>query len=109
MNIALKRNIEIAQGIHRSKTWSSSVTKDTLTAYMEGLAVKNFDSRLDYYCVEASNRCWFIVNKNTIAELNGQPMIQNSNDVIPQYHHLRTVRLHDDGFMSCTCSYSFNI
>jgi hypothetical protein len=49
-----KRNMQLANGIHRHKNWSSSLTKDILTTYQEGLAVKNYDSRDNYWAVQQS-------------------------------------------------------
>jgi hypothetical protein len=108
-----KRNIEMAQGIHRNKNWSRSLTKDTLTTYQEGLAVKTFDSREKYIAIKKSNRTWLVAPQAAIDSFSTKND-QRKNEqqegkyLITQYYRVRKVSIDCDGFMSCTCSYTYN-
>jgi len=105
-----KRNVQMAHDIHRTKHWSASLTKDTLTRYQEGIAVQNFDCHDGYFVVQKSEACWLVIKKAaTIADL----VMHHNNDrnnlnAVTRYHRLRRVTIDVDGFMSCTCPYSYN-
>jgi hypothetical protein len=65
-NQARQRELGKAKRIHESKLWSRSKTKKFLTDYMEGVAVKNFDKRMNYcVCCIASNT-WLAGRKDIV-------------------------------------------
>jgi hypothetical protein len=104
-----KRNVEMAQGIHRHKHWSRSLTRDALTTYQECLAVKNFDSRKNYVIVQKSEYSWWVMSKAAIDDLSGVNVYTNKvTSPIPHYYCIRTVAIDCHGFLSCTCCYSYH-
>jgi hypothetical protein len=102
-----RRNQQLASGIHRNKSWSSSLTRDTLTKYQEGLAVKNYDIRDTYWVIQQSEKLWYVANKSAINHLlnfneHGGPI-----HLVCQYYHIRKVQIDQDGFMNCSCPYCY--
>jgi hypothetical protein len=102
-NFSQRRNVEMARNIARFKHWSSSNTKQTLTGYHEGLAVKYFDSTEHYVSVCCDATQWLVYRKGILDEC-GETPIENH---IPTYERIRQVTLDADGFMKCTCSHMF--
>ena len=105
------RNTILARSIVTYKHWSASETKETLTPYMEGLGVKNFDSRDNYYCIKDGEHSWLVVRKAAVDYLlptDSELSNRQSVNVVPHYLHVRKVRVDGEGFMSCTCSYCYN-
>jgi hypothetical protein len=105
-----RRSISSAQGIHRHQHWSCSLTKNFLTSYQEGLASKNFDSRDSYVSIKAgSSNCWYVTSKRSIRDFHDD----NNDDtevkeqVIPSFYRVRTVHISSDGFITCTCPYTY--
>jgi hypothetical protein len=105
-----KRNTEAALGIRRFKHWSASYTKEVLTSYMEGLAVKNFDGRDRYYCVRVSTTSWLVVSKIAIDSFrsDSEPAVNRAYTLVPEYLRVRKVQIDMEGFMTCTCSYCYH-
>jgi hypothetical protein len=63
-NQARKRKVEKAKSINETHVWSRSKTKEYLTGYMEGIAVKFFDKRKTYCACCISPNNWLVANKN---------------------------------------------
>jgi hypothetical protein len=103
-----KRNMQLANGIHRHKNWSSSLTKDILTTYQEGLAVKNYDSRDNYWAVQQSDNSWYVVNKVAITNLLNENVYRDLRQyLVCRYLRVRKVHIDQNGFMTCSCPYSY--
>lgn len=62
-NMKKKRDCEKAKGINESSVWSRSETKQFLTDYMEGLAIKNFDKSHNYAVAYVSLNTWLVARK----------------------------------------------
>ena len=103
-----RRNINMAQGIQRHKHWSKSLTRDTLTSYKEGLAVKNFDCCEKYVVLQRHEKSWTVISKKVIQDIMHDSDTSGENSEISRYHRLRNVAIDCEGFMACTCPYGYN-
>lgn len=74
-----------------------------------GLAEKNFDSQQDtYISIQGPKNCWSIMNtKKLIQDFHSEEPDPREFGIIPAFHHVRTVCIDSDKFMTCTCSYCY--
>ena len=98
-NHSQKCNIEMARHLERKKHWSASNTKDALTSYSEGIAVRNFDIRSVYCTVCTSQTSWFVFDKDLLEELS----VEYNESPVSKYSRVRTVTIDQDGYMNCSC------
>ena len=61
--------------VNNTTLWSSSLTKDVLTPYGEGLACDQFDKRIYYNVHRNDKHLWWVLNKKA-----GCPSEANMND-----------------------------
>jgi hypothetical protein len=102
-----KRNMEFAKSLHCHNQWSCSLTKDTLTTYMEGLAVKNYDMRDTYVMAQYSENCWLVLHKTSFDNITIGNNQTQSQSIVTEFHRVRKVCISPEGYMSCTCPYSY--
>ena len=96
-------NRKEAKQISDHKLWSDSKTKEVLTEYAEGLAIKRFDSQ-EYYNVRLRNRNpyqWLVMD-NTIGNIGPQTYNPNKKE-----HPLMLDRcclvIISGGYINCNC------
>jgi len=106
-----KRAADRAHSLRRYKHWSASKTRDTLTSYQEGLTVKRMDNCEHYIVVHSpdnDNKKWYVYNKAMFVSLMNGTSAEHTNPHVPGYHRIRRVSVDAQGFMSCSCAYTFN-
>ena len=90
----------MANCVNNTNLWSSSLTKDALTPYGEGLACAQFDQRIHYNVHRNDEYLWWVLNKKA-----GCPSEDDMNDECSKvrFDRVRIVLIDVNGFMSCSC------
>ena len=54
----------MANCLNNTNLWSSSLTKDVLTPYGEGLACAQFDQQINYNVHRTDQYLWWVLNRS---------------------------------------------
>ena len=92
----------MANYVNNTNLWSSSLTKDVLTPYGEGLACDQFDQRIYYNVHRNDQYLWWVLNKKA-----GCPSADNMNDECSKvrFDRVRIVTIDVNEYMSCSCGH----
>ena len=66
---SLKQNVDMATDMNRDVLWSRSLTASYLTKYMEGISIKNFDTRDRFCAVYVGGHRWLVIHISLLMEM----------------------------------------
>ena len=114
---SFKSNIKMAAQMNETTHHSRSLTNDYLTRYMEGLAIKNFDERINYVTSYIGNYEWHVMDKDMAdfviedSKSHSNPnnkrkkVMSMDNCHYTKFIRVRKVRVVSDKFITCSCGY----
>ena len=94
-----RQNISMATEMNKHLCWTRSNTQKFLTRYMEGVSVKNFDARVDYYVIKVEEGEWKVIHKKVINYFTQENVPNECEDINNTFFRVRTVTIDDEGFM----------
>ena len=102
----MKRKIDMAKQINKTKTWTRSCTSEYLTTYAEGLACGIFD-RKNYYTVkQTDDKTWLVIYSQHLIHAKDSTSIETQPEDKPTFVRVREVSITPDNFMTCSCKYT---
>lgn len=91
--------------MNKHKLWTQSVTSSYLTSYAEGIACVTFDRRKEYVAFHLDKTSFAVVHNNVFLSQEDDIINQNYCLPITKFDRVRTVKLNEKGFMTCSCGF----
>ena len=106
-----KESISAAKKINTDSLWTTSLTKDYLTTYAEGLSCSVFDRRVHYLNKKTNNDTWLVCHNDFFPQLTSygtesrETSINSPYTKITKFHRIREVTLTTGNSITSSCGY----